>query len=63
MMTNNTKGNKGNLIKNTSDLARYGTQLAMLNKLLSLKLMSEKEHCKVKIQLMKDYGIKATAPV
>jgi len=48
-------------VKNkTDDLVRYGQQLAMLNKLLSLKLLSDREHHRVKEQLMKDYGM-ATA--
>ena len=40
----------------TRDLVRYSMQLAMLNRLLSQKLMTEKEHHKVKEQLKSDYG-------
>jgi len=41
----------------TKDLVRYGMQLAMLNMLLSHKLMTEKEYHKVNEQLRNDYGI------
>ena len=41
----------------TNDLVRYGMQLAMLNKLLSHKLVTEKEYHKVNEQLKHDYGI------
>ena len=42
---------------NTKDLVRYGMQLAMLNRLLSHKLMTEKEYHKVSEQLRNDYRI------
>ena len=41
----------------TNDLVRYGMQLAMLNRLLSHKLMTEKEYHKVSEQLKNDYRI------
>jgi len=41
----------------TKNLVRYGMQLAMLNKLLSHKLMTEKEYHKVSEQLKSDYRI------
>jgi hypothetical protein len=41
----------------TKRLARYGIQLAMLNKLLSSKLMTDKEYHKVSEQLRNDYRI------
>jgi len=45
-------------VKNgTNDLVRYSIQLAMLNRLLSHKLMSEKEYHKVSEKLRNDYGI------
>lgn len=45
-------------VKNgTKDLIRYGMQLAMLNRLLSHKLMTEKEYHKVNEQLRNDYRI------
>ena len=40
---------------NTKDLVRYGVQLAMLNRLLSHKLMTEKEYHKISEQLRSDY--------
>ena len=43
--------------KRTNDLARYGMQVAMLNRLLSHKLVTEKEYRKVDEQLKTDYGI------
>jgi len=43
----------------TKDLVRYGMQLAMLNRLLSQNLMTEKEYQKVNGQLKYDYGIVA----
>ena len=39
----------------TKDLVRYGVQLAMLNRLLSHKLMTEKEYHKISEQLRHDY--------
>ena len=42
---------------NTKDLVRYGIQLAMLNRLLSHKLITEKEYLKVCEQLRNDYRI------
>jgi hypothetical protein len=44
-------------INNTKKLVRYGMQLAMLNKLLSCKMMTEKEYHKVSEQLKSDYRI------
>ena len=45
-------------VKNdTKTLVRYAMQLAMLNRLLSHKLMTEKEYHKINEQLKKDYGI------
>jgi hypothetical protein len=41
----------------TKDLIRYGMQLAMLNKLLAYKLMTEREYHKVSEQLRNDYKI------
>ena len=46
------------VVKNdTKNLVRYGMQLAMLNILLSHKLMTEKEYHKVNEQLRNDYKI------
>ena len=39
----------------TKDLIRYGMQIAMLNRLLSNNMITEKEHKKVIIQLKADY--------
>ena len=39
----------------TKDLVRYSMQLAMLNRLLSQRLMTEKEHHKIREQLKNDY--------
>jgi len=39
----------------TKKLIRYGIQLAMLNKLLSQKLITETEHHKIKEKLKYDY--------
>ena len=36
---------------------KYGSQLAMLNKLLALGLISSREYLKIKTSLMKDYKI------
>jgi len=41
----------------TKDLVRYSMQLAMLNRLLSHKLVTEKEYQKVNERLKSDYGI------
>ena len=46
---------------NTKNLVRYGIQLAMLNSLLSHKLITEKEYRKVSEQLRGDYGIASVA--
>jgi len=46
---------------NTKDLVRYGIQLAMLNTLLSRKLITEKEYYKVNEQLRSDYEIASAA--
>ena len=46
---------------NTKNLVRYGIQLAMLNSLLSHKLITEKEYRKVSEQLRGDYGIASAA--
>jgi hypothetical protein len=40
----------------TENLVRYGVQLGMLNRLLSLGLISPREHFKVKERLVADYG-------
>lgn len=42
---------------NTISLVRYGMQLAMLNRLFSHKLMTEKEYHKVSERLKSDYKI------
>jgi hypothetical protein len=42
---------------NTKNLVRYGMQLAMLNRLLSYKMMTEKEYHKVNEQLKNDYKV------
>jgi len=48
-------------VKNgTNELVRYSIQLAMLNRLLSQRLITEKEHHKVNEQLRHDYGIAST---
>lgn len=36
---------------------KYSIQLAMLNQLLSLKLITNKEHNRIKIELMRKYNI------
>ncbi|MDR2571939.1 MAG: hypothetical protein LBD23_16805 [Oscillospiraceae bacterium] len=41
----------------TKKLARYGIQIAMLNKLLSNNLLTVKEYHKINEQLKKDYEI------
>jgi hypothetical protein len=41
----------------TESLVRYGVQLAMLNKLLALGMVSAKEHSAIKSRLMSDYKI------
>ena len=46
---------------NTKNLVRYGIQLAMLNSLLSHKLITEKEYHKVNEQLRSDYEIASAA--
>jgi hypothetical protein len=46
---------------NTKSLVRYGIQLAMLNSLLSHKLITEKEYHKVNEQLRSDYEIASAA--
>ena len=46
---------------NTKSLVRYGIQLAMLNSLLSHKLITEKEYHKVNEQLRGDYGVASAA--
>ena len=48
---------KTTVINSTKNLIRYGIQLAMLNKLLSYKMMSEKEYHKVNEQLKSDYKV------
>ena len=45
----------------TSDLVRYGVQIAMLNRLLSHKLITEIEYHKISEQLKKDYEIASVA--
>jgi len=42
---------------NTKELVRYCMQLAMLNRLLSDELVTEKEYHKVSEQLKSDYGM------
>jgi hypothetical protein len=42
---------------NTDSLVRYGMQLAMLNNLLALNMISAREHSIIKARLMKDYKI------
>ena len=49
-----------NLDDGTKNLVRYGMQLAMLNKLLVSKLITEKEHHAICERLKSDYKI---APV
>ena len=44
---------------NTKELVRYCMQLAMLNRLLSHELVTEKEYHKVSEQLKSDYGMAA----
>lgn len=36
---------------------RYSMQLAMLKQLLNKKLINEMEYRKIKLKLMKDYGV------
>lgn len=38
-------------------ILRYSMQLAMLKQLLNKKLINEIEYRKIKIKLMKDYGV------
>lgn len=38
-------------------ILRYSMQLAMLKQLLNKKLINEMEYRKIKIKLMKDYGV------
>ena len=41
----------------TAVLARYGMQLAMLNRLLTLRLISDREHHRILESLKRDYKI------
>lgn len=40
-----------------NDITKYSAQLAMLKKLLVLKLITDKEYAQIKNKLMQDYKI------